>query len=511
MNPIARHDSRVLPLRRPQADHPSAVRIELSRHWQVIARVGWVVTALLTLGLFTASLPARYEELTHPGLRTTQTLIELHLPGALFAGYTLALEIVIALVFSFVGGIIFWRKSHDAVAVVVAFMLLLAGSAMRPIVAPMNALIATQPAWTPVVHCLTYLTWLSIFTFFCVFPDGRFVPRWTIALLGFAALILVPWEFFPTSPLSPWTWPPAAFLALVLGLFSASIIAQLYRYRYLSDRRQRQQTRWVVFGVMVTVVIGLPSYVLRQLDPAFANAGSDASLLYNLVTLTGMYGAILVTPLTIGISMLRYRLWDIDTLILRTLVYVPLTAILAGLYSASITLCQKTFIAFTGQSSDAAIVITTLVLATTFTPIKNGVQSFVDKRFKEVPDPARLLGNFNDYVQKTVARIDPHRISCRLVIETTHAFEAQHGAIYLGAGEAAHLVHAVGDTNGEVCLVLPLEASGRELGRLVLGPRRAGLEYTPQDQARLAATVALVADALYTAHAPTPLRLALTR
>ena len=81
----------------------------------------------------------------------------------------------------------------------------------------------------------------------------------------------------------------------------------------------------------------------------------------------------------------------------------------------------------------------------------------------------------------------------------------------LGADEAAHLVHAVGDAGGEVVLVLPLEAGGQQLGRLVLGPRRGSLEYTAQDQARLAATVALVADAPCTAHAPTPGRLVFTQ
>ncbi len=485
----------------PQPPPPVATHLELSRGWQIAARMGWVATALLTPGLFTASLPYRYEQLASPALRANQTLVTLHLPANLYAGYTLALEITIALVFTVVGGVIFWRKSHDAVAVVVAFMLLLGGSAMRPIVTPMDALIAAQPAWTPVVHCLTYLTWLSVFTFFCSFPDGRFVPRWTAGLLGFSALILIPWEFFPDSPLSPWTWPPEAFLALAVGMFGASSAAQIYRYRRLSDRRQRQQTRWVVFGVTVTLVVGIASYIPRQFDPVFADNGSDATLLYNLSTLTGMYLAILFTPLTMGISMLRYRLWDIDTLILRTLVYVPLTAVLAGVYSASITLFQKAFITFTGDKSDAAIVITTLVLATTFTPIKNALQIFVDTRFKGVPDPIRLLNAFNDHVQKSVAQIDPHRISCRLLDETTHAFEAQHGAIYLGAAEEEQLIHAVGIAQGAAALSLPLEAEGQHLGRLVLGPRRAGIDYIAQDQARLETTVALVADALYSAHA----------
>jgi len=493
--------------RRAQPAPQPTTHRELSRYEQVIVRVAWVATALLTLGLFAASLPARYDQLAHPASRANQTLAALKLPTDLYAGYTVALEIIIAIVFSVVGGVIFWRKTHDAVAVVAGFMLLLAGSAMRPIVTPMDALMAAQPEWKPVVHGLTYLTWLSIFTFFCIFPDGRFVPRWTAGLLGFAALILIPWEFFPTSPFSPWTWPPAAFLILALGLFGAAMYAQIYRYRYLSDRRQRQQTRWVVFGLTITLVVGIAAYIPRQFDPAFANDGNNATLLYNLITLTGMYLAILTTPLTMGISMLRFRLWDIDTLIVRTLVYVPLTAVLAGVYSASISLFQKTFIAFTGDKSDAAIVITTLVLATTFTPIKNSLQTFVDSHFKEVPDPAKLLSAFNEHVQKSVARIDAHRISRRLLDEVARAYEAQSGAIYLGPDGDEQSVHSVGPTPGIVVLSLPLEAEGFRLGRLVLGPRRSEVEYTPQDRARLETTVGLVAEALYTAHTARPLRL----
>jgi hypothetical protein len=492
--------------REPQTSQPATHR-ELSRYGQVIARVAWVATALLTLGLFTASLPARYDQLAHPELRANQTLVALNLPTSLYAGYTLALEILIAVVFSVVGGVIFWRKAHDPVAVVVGFMLLLAGSAMRPIVVPMDALIAARPEWTPVVHGLTYLTWLSIFTFFCIFPDGRFVSRWTAGLLGFAALILIPWEFFPTSPFSPWTWPPAAFLALALGLFGTSTYAQIYRYRHLSDARQRKQTRWVVFGLTITVVVGIAAYVPRQFDPAFADNGSDATLLYNLVTLTGMYLAILMTPLTMGISMLRYRLWDIDTLIMRTLVYVPLTAVLAGVYSASISLFQKAFITLTGDKSDAAIVITTLVLATTFTPIKNSLQTFVDRRFKEVPDPARLLTAFNEHVQKSVARVDAHRISRRLLDEVARAYDVQYGAIYLGPDGEEQLVHSVGTPHGAIVLSLPLEAQGFRLGRLALGPRRSELDYTPQDRARIETTVGLVAEAVYATHTAYPLHL----
>ena len=484
----------------PPSNKPVASR------WLALTRVAWVAVAMLALGLFVASLPARYEQLAHPGVRIHQALATLNLSSNLYAGYHVALEIVVALVFSAVALIIFRRQSHDRVATVVAFMLVLAGTAMRPVVTTMDALMAVEPGWTLPIRALTYLTWLFIFMFFCVFPDGRFTPRWTLGLLAFAALMLVPWEFFPHSPLSPWTWSPLSFFALSVGLLGASIIAQIYRYRYLSNRTQRQQTRWVLYGLTVTLVLGTTFYFARQMDGIQDGPASGPALVYDLVTLTGMYLAILVTPLTLGISILRYRLWGIDMLINRTLVYVPLTAILAGVYSATVTLCQKTFITFTGDKSDAAIILTTLVLATTFTPIKNGLQGFVDKRFKDAPDPARVLKAFNADVEAEISLIDARRITHRLLDEAAHAFGAQSGAVYLGPADQETLVHTTGDWTGSGVLDLPLETAGMRLGRLVLGPRRHDAEYTAQDRESLQATVTLVADAIGTAKVPVAAR-----
>jgi hypothetical protein len=87
-------------------------------------------------------------------------------------------------------------------------------------------------------------------------------------------------------------------------------------------------------------------------------------------------------PAAVGIAILRNRLYDIDLIINRTVVYVLLTAILAGVYTAAVALFQRTFVALSGQSSDLAIVMTLFVLATVFTPIKNTLQATVDRRIK---------------------------------------------------------------------------------------------------------------------------------
>lgn len=490
--PARRGPARVTPaLGPPDATRPTATNL-----WLQWGRVLWAGVALLTTSLFIASVGPRYAQFANPPATVRHALSLLNLSVEAYATYSIALELINATVFSGVALLIYTRKSRDPVALVVAFMLLLAGSAMRPIVNTMDALLTVQPSWQVLVNILTYLTWFHIFAFFCVFPDGRFVPRWTRGLLIFAAAILIPWDLFPDSPLSPWQWPPLAFVALELGLWGSCIFAQIYRYRRTSNRIQRQQTKWVVYGVTATLVIGLAFYFPRALDPALSEPGTRTTLLYDLITQTGVYLAVLMTPLAIGISIFRYRLWGIDVLINRTLVYVPLTAILAGVYSASIALFQKVFLALTGDKSDAAIVITTLILATLFTPVKNGLQTFVDKRFKETPDPAKVLKAFNDLVQTDIAVVDPERAVSRLLAEATRAFEAESGAVYLGVGEAATLIHSTGQWTGDAVLTIPLESGGTTLGRIALGPRPHEMEYSLQDRANLQASADLVAGAI---------------
>src|SRR5262249_19610519 len=131
-----------------------------------VARFGWMVLAVLTTGLFIASVPARYGQLTNPTPAVRQALTSLDWSVNLYAAYQVGLEIGLALVFSSVALVVFWRRSHEGVALVVATMLLLAGTAMRPLVVTMNALLVTNPEWTPLIRVLNYLTWLSIVGFF---------------------------------------------------------------------------------------------------------------------------------------------------------------------------------------------------------------------------------------------------------------------------------------------------------------------------------------------------------
>jgi hypothetical protein len=125
---------------------------------------------------------------------------------------------------------------------------------------------------------------------------------------------------------------------------------------------------------MLLAAFGLPFVVARY---AMQMRYAEGELLMMLALGAGGF-----LPVAAAIAVLRRRLYDIDLILNRALVYIPLTGILGGLYAAGVALFQRIFQALTGDKSDAAVVITTLVLAGMFTPIRNALQVFVDRRFK---------------------------------------------------------------------------------------------------------------------------------
>ena len=145
------------------------------------------------------------------------------------------------------------------------------------------------------------------------------------------------------------------------------------RYRR-SDGGERQQLKWFVYGMSVLVVTALIEI------PAFAFLPHDAAL--GELTLAGLFIGGALLPVATAVAIMRYGLYEIDVLINRTFVFGALTAVLAGLYAAGIRFFQVLFVAVTGQESDGALVLTTLVLATTFTPIKSRLEGIAARHYR---------------------------------------------------------------------------------------------------------------------------------
>ena len=230
-----------------------------------------------------------------------------------------------------------------------------------------------------------------------LFPDGRLPsPRWryvawaagALLVLAVAVQMVAP-DAYPeypnvTNPLgvAAWAEPFALFnSASDVALFVLIVVAAIAMFtrQHRATTEVRLQIRWFTFAAAILVL----AFVVDALSGAIPA----------LAALTPFLSAIVVTaiPTAVGIAILRYRLYEIDIIINRTVVYVTLTGVLAGLYTAAVALFQRTFVAVTGQSSDIAIVLTLFVLATVFTPIKNTLQSTADRYLKPTT-PAASAG-----------------------------------------------------------------------------------------------------------------------
>jgi hypothetical protein len=150
-------------------------------------------------------------------------------------------------------------------------------------------------------------------------------------------------------------------------------LAQAYRYKRVSTLTQRQQSKWVVFGT----VAALAGYGAFQALDLLLQIGLLASLLAN----SAFFVLSLLIPISIAVAVLRHRLYDIDLLINRTLVYGSLTATLVVLYFGGIVVLQRMFVLLTSQQSTLAVVASTLLIAALFTPLRRRIQSFIDRRF----------------------------------------------------------------------------------------------------------------------------------
>jgi hypothetical protein len=387
----------------PRRDaNPAPPPHELRGRWLTLARITWLAIVLATAVILVASVPAYFSVLhdvchSQPCIggqllpAETRALGDLGLPIGFYAAYVLTLDLLVVMGFCSVGAIIFWRKSRERAALFASFALVMFGltwpgafeSARR------------YPGWgEPVGGFLFELGLASLVVLLLVFPNGRFVPRWTRWVAAFALVQLAWSALFPASFLAD---PPQMInVPAFVGLWAICSFAQAYRYLRVSGPIERQQVKWLVFGVAALVALLCAFFLTYALFPTLNQPGV-VSLTYDLAGrfLVGSF-AFLLIPLSIGVAILRYRLYDIDILINRTLVYGSLTVTLALVYTGSVVVWQQLFRVLTGQGSQLAVVASTLAIAALFSPLRHRVQSFIDRRFyRRKYDARKTLEGFS--------------------------------------------------------------------------------------------------------------------
>ena len=459
----------------------------LRSRWHTLTRAGWLIIAALTVGLFIIGIPAEYRQLQlgcpTPACASTggvgpvegNLLEHLGLSVAFFALYGVVLEVIFASVFVAVAALLFWRKSADNVALFVSLALLLFGTATQPIA--LEVLTLTQPVWRLPVDVLHFLGSACFSLLLYLFPDGHFVPRWT----RWPALIWIAW-LIPRYWISDWppsnTWLVWPNLIVWLGGLGTAVYSQMYRYRRVSNTVQRQQTKWAVFGITMALTgFVIVNVVVSAI--ALPSPTSASELVALMIGAALMYGALLLIPLSIGIAILRYRLFDIDIVINRTLVYGALTVSVVGIYVLVVGYLSVLFRAAGGQVELAISVLATGLVALLFQPLRTRLQRGINRlMYGERDDPYAVLSRLGQRLEATLA---PEAVLPTIVETVKESLKLPYTAITLKQ-EDEYVVAAASGTPVNEVLNLSLLYQGEVVGQLLLGARAPGEKFSSADR-----------------------------
>jgi hypothetical protein len=242
-----------------------------------------------------------------------------------------------------------------------------------------------------------------------LFPDGRPPgPRWRHLVRADLAAVVCVAAFAGLSD-SPPQALVVAIAVLVAGLISAGLASAVVRYRR-ADATQRLQIRECVFAACAGFV---GFFVISVVAPHEALYAADYGLL----------------PLSVGLAMLRYRLYDVDVIIRRTLTYACLVAVLAGVYLAGATLLGAVLRNLTGSSGTVAVTLSTLAVAGAFQPLRRRIQQVVDRRFYRSGYDARTA--VEAFSGRLREEIDLDALRLELLDVVTRAVHPAHTTLWL--------------------------------------------------------------------------------
>jgi hypothetical protein len=279
---------------------------------------------------------------------------------------------------------------------------------------------------------LSALGRIFMLLFIYLFPNGHIYPRWAIIPLG-ASILLTAIStgleingFGPSSPVQ---------VTLLLATFALGFLGgvfQILRYQRSSTLVDRQQTKWALLGIII-LILSVPIWILffgggLNLSPGEPRLlGSLIGWLLSMLLMTAL-------PVAITIAILQYRLWDIDIIIRRTLVYGALSATLALVYFGSVVLLQGLSQAISGQAaSPIATVVSTLTIAALFTPLRSRIQNDIDRRFYRQKYDARRIAD--EFAIRARDEVELDILTGHLLESVEKTLQPEHVSLWLRKGK----------------------------------------------------------------------------
>lgn len=453
--------------------------------------LGWALALLATI-LFALALPARYRQLLDapPAVRTQ--LESLGLTVGFNAGYLTAVSLTFGLGCLAVALLLTRSRDEPGMRRFTALFLVLLGTLNVPNIA---AIQATYPGLSLLGEIALYAL-LVCFTWFLLhFPDGKPVVSWAspaaVAWAGAFGLVLL-----ATGGSTVTLGPAAVEIVLLVGL-AAGLGSQLYRYARVSSPGQRQQTKWVVLGVVAALLLQALVMFLRVGTLAGTEWRQGPFDPLNVTLVTAGY---FLVPLTIGLAVLRYRLWLVDLFIRRAVVAAVLTGCVAVLYVVTVALFG--LLANGGNVGAATPVLITALVAVLFQPLRRILERGANRLlYGRRDEPYAVLSRLS---RRLEASVTPD-VALQTVVEAVSAaLRLPFAAVRLTSGAE----FTAGDS-----AVLPghrktlrLVHQGVAVGELEVAPRSKGEEFDAADRELLEELARQAGTAAHAAQLVTELR-----
>ena len=388
------------------------------------AQALWIALMGSTLVLFAMAIGPRYRELRAISINAKFVLEDFY-PSAgkswlerfvstdFYPYFELGLEVATLAGLAVIGFVIFARMPNDWRIISISVGFVTYAAYITP---PLDALTVVNPELEIPIRIVRATGGGLSLLFFYLFPGGHFVLRFTKVLAVAWGICNIVGAAFPETAVdfnivrphailggvvgtadyatsSPYDVTVACFFVL-FGFLATGAASQIYRYVKVSSEIERRQTKGVVVAFTL-VVLGFAAFVLPRIFLGSLRESGIPNFIYHLIGVPIFFLLLLLVPLFFGISILRHRLWDIEVIVNRALVYATVTATLAGLYFLGIVLLQDLLSPFT-QGSRIAVASTTLAVAGLFQPVRNRVQDFIDGHFyRRKYDAAKTLEDFS--------------------------------------------------------------------------------------------------------------------
>ena len=339
---------------------------------------GWVVVALGAI-VFLRAVPFWVTGLL--GSSDAAGAAALGLPWSPVAVVLLAIGAVAVAAYLFAASLVLWR-GEGWQATLVGVALALVGFGLTDALAELRS---ADDQWKLAVLAVGNAANALALGVLLTFPSGRFVPRWTKALLIVWSLYLA---LMIVVPLLGWDALDGALVVVELSIFALGVGAQWYRHVYVSTAVERTQTKWILWALLITFPAALVRDLAPVLWPQLTATGTPERFAFDVVRTVYWDGAAALAAIAIAFGSVRHHLLDVDVAINRTIVTTIVAALVAGLFAGTAALVNRVILEITGQRSELAYVGVAFVVAAAIAPIRRIVQRHVDRALLAFNEPA---------------------------------------------------------------------------------------------------------------------------